>query len=130
MSKDLNNLTMIGRATADCKIKTVGTLTIGEFSIATNDIKKTASGYADEVSFFNCTIFGKLAENVGKYITKGKQIAIEGKLKQERWTQDGNNRSTVKIIVNNVQLLGSVTKAVDENFEEHTDEQFNDGAEF
>ncbi len=115
MAKDLNHLQMIGRATADCKIKTVGQLTIGEFSIAVNDIKKDG----EEVSFFNCTMFGKLAENVGKYVTKGKQIAIVGKLKQDRWEQDGQNRSNIKIIIQELQLLGggSSVKETEESFE-------------
>lgn len=108
-SRDTNVVILIGRAVADCESSYTGSgLAIGKFSIACNDIKKGTTGYTDEVSFFSCVMFGKIAENVGKYITKGKQVSIVGKLKQDKWVdnQTGQNRYAVKVIINQLQLLG------------------------
>lgn len=134
MAKDMNNLNIVGRLTADCKIKTVGTLTIGEFSIAVNDIVKRANGYEDEVSFFNVSIFGKLAENLSQYLLKGKRIGVTGKLKQNRWSdQAGNNQSRIIIIGNEIQLLeskGTTARETEEAFKREDGGHFNDGTEF
>ncbi len=109
MAKDMNHVFIIGRLTRDIELKyTTSGLAIGKMSIATNDIKKDAASgnYVDEVSFFNCTLFGKTAENVTKYVAKGHRVAIDGKLKQNRWTdQAGNNQQRVEIVVQNVQFL-------------------------
>ena len=58
------------------------------------------------MSFFDLALFGKRAEGLNQYLTKGQQVAVEGSLTQDRWEQDGNKRSKVKIIANNIQLLG------------------------
>ena len=87
--------------TKDAEVSYSGTGTaVCKFSIASN-------GYKDDVSYFNCVAFGKLAENLGKYLTKGKQVSIDGKLKQDRWQDsEGHNRSSVNIVAENIQLLG------------------------
>ncbi len=60
------------------------------------------------MSYFDSTIWGKNAENLKRYLTKGKQIGVQGYLKQERWKdkQTENNRSRVYIVADSVQLLG------------------------
>jgi len=63
------------------------------------------------VSFFDVTIWGKTAENLKPYLVKGKQIAVDGYLKQDRWQKDGQNFSKVNIVANSVQLLGGGTSA-------------------
>lgn len=131
MAKDLNVWNGIGRATRTAELKyTNAGLAIAKFGIAVN-------GWKDgDVSFFNCTMFGKLAENISKYITKGKQLGITAELKQNTWTDQTTqqNRSTVEFIVNNVQLLASpkgqvnnepedaMFKPVDENAENFSDD--------
>jgi single-strand DNA-binding protein len=108
MGRDLNHIDMIGRLTRDAEIKyTKANLCIANFAIAVNDMKKENNSWVDEVSFFDCTLFGKTAENIGKYLLRGKQVGIEGKLRQERWTNsEGEKRNRVKINVQTVQLLG------------------------
>jgi single-strand DNA-binding protein len=51
-------------------------------------------------------MFGRRGEAVQRYLTKGTQVAVQGELKQDRWEQDGNRRSKVQIIANDVQMLG------------------------
>ena len=70
-------------------------------SIAVND------GYGENksVSYFDVTYWGKPAEAIKSYLHKGKQIGIEGRLKQDRWEKDGRTNTRVYIIADNMQLL-------------------------
>lgn len=107
MANDLNKVVLIGRLTRDPELKQIGETTVGKFSLAVGSSYKKGNEKVDETSFFDCEIWGKLADVLGQYATKGKQIAIEGKLKQDTWdTQDGKKASKVKIRVENFQLLG------------------------
>ena len=106
--KDLNLVAVIGRLTRDSEMKFAGNnQAVCKFSVAVNRSRKNGDHWEDEASFFNITLFGKQGEAINKYLLKGTRVAIEGELKQERWEQDGIQRSTVGIIANNVQLLGS-----------------------
>ena len=104
---DLNRVLIIGRLTKDIELRysTTGTC-FGRFSIAVNRSRKTDEGYKDEANFFDCDIVGKTAESLSTYLRKGKQIAVDGELVQQRWQQDGINRSKVTVFVHQVQLLG------------------------
>lgn len=107
MANDLNKVVLIGRLTRDPELKQIGETTVGKFSLAVGSSYKKGNEKVDETSFFDCEVWGKLADVIGQYATKGKQIAIEGKLKQDTWdTQDGKKASKVKIRVENFQLLG------------------------
>jgi len=107
MANDTNTVMVIGRLTRDMELRySSGGMAIGSFSIAVNRRVKKGDGWADEASFFDCTAFGKTAENIITYMVKGKQIAVLGSLKQERWESDGQNRSKVVIIAEGIQLLG------------------------
>jgi single-strand DNA-binding protein len=61
------------------------------------------------VNYIDITLWGKQAESLSQYLAKGKQIAVDGKLKQERWTDrdTGNNRSKLGVVAFSIQLLGS-----------------------
>lgn len=109
---DINKVILVGRLTKDIGDLryTHEQMAIGEISIAVNRSRKVNDQWQDESSFFNCTIFGKAAENLKQYLKKGQQVAIEGSLKQERWEKDGQKFSKVSIQVSNVQLLGSGKK--------------------
>ena len=101
---DLNRIEIIGRLTRDPDAirYTQGGAAILNISIAVND------GYGEKkyTSFFDVVIFGKTAENVKPYLLKGKQVAIVGKLRQERWEKDGAKNSRVSITCEEIQLLG------------------------
>lgn len=109
---DVNHVILIGRCTRDATIKfTSGGMAIGSFSIAVNRRTKKGEQWVEEASFFDVSLFGKSAEGLAQYLTKGKQVAVEGELRQDRWEQDGQPRSKVTIAANNVQLLGGDKKA-------------------
>ena len=104
---DVNHVIIIGRLTKDIVLKySSGGMAIGSFSIAVNRRRKNGDQWVEEASFFDVSLFGKSAEGLAQYLLKGKQVAVEGELRQDRWEQDGQNRSKVYISASNVQLLG------------------------
>lgn len=107
---NINTVTLIGRLTRDIELKyTQNGFAIGAVSIAVDSSRKNANGGYDEVAnFFDVKILGKTAENLKPYLLKGKQIAVNGELQQERWTDQNTQqaRSRVLILANNVQLIG------------------------
>lgn len=108
MATDLNNVMLIGRLTKDPESKYLPSgMAVVEFSIANNYYMSNKG--SNEVNYFDVVAFGKMAETVAKYLTKGKQIAITGTLRQERWQDKDTNtaRSKVKIIMQSMQMLGA-----------------------
>jgi single-strand DNA-binding protein len=104
---DVNHVVLIGRLTRDAELKfTSGGMAVCRFSLAINRRRKNGDEWVDEANFFDVVLFGKSGESVSQYLTKGKQVAVEGELKQDRWEQDGQSRSKIEILANNVQLLG------------------------
>ena len=109
---DLNHVVLIGRLTQDLgnDERSFGYIGNGQaranVSIAVNRSKKSGEQWIDEVNYFNVTIWGKTAENLKPYLTKGKQICVEGHLKQDRWEKEGKKESRITIVADNVQLLG------------------------
>ena len=109
---DLNHVVLIGRLTQDLGAdeRSFGYAGNGQamanVSIAVNRSKKNGDQWVEETYFFNITIWGKTAENLKPYLTKGKQICVEGHLKQDRWEKDGQKQSRISIVADNVQLLG------------------------
>jgi len=106
--RDINVVVLVGRLTRDSELKyTKSGMPIARFSVAVNRSRKQDDQWVDETSFFEIDYWGKAAEAVNKYLTKGQQVAIEGELRQDRWEQDGQARSKVVINAANVRLLGS-----------------------
>ena len=104
---DTNVVVLVGRCTRDPELKySHGGMAILELSIAVNARKKKGDEWQDYASFFDVTYFGKAAEAVSRYIEKGKQVAVSGKLEQQRWEKDGAKRSKVVVLADSVQLLG------------------------
>lgn len=109
---DVNQLVLIGRLTQDLGAdeRSFGYVGNGQaranFSIAVNHSKKNGDEWVDEVDYFSITVWGKTAENLKPYLTKGKQVCIVGHLKQDRWEKDGQKQSRVSIVADSVQLLG------------------------
>ena len=104
---DVNHVVLIGRLTRDAELKyTSGGMAVCKFAIAVNRRRKQGEQWVDEASFFDIVLWGKSGESLNQYLVKGKQVAVEGELRQNRWEQDGQPRSKVEIMANNVQLLG------------------------
>lgn len=109
---DVNHVILIGRLTRDSELKyTSGGMAVCKFAIAVNRRKKSGEQWIEEASFFDIVLWGRSGETLNQYLVKGKQVAIEGELHQNRWEQDGQSRSKIEIMANNVQLLGGNTGA-------------------
>ncbi len=107
MANDINLVTLVGRLTREAELKyTNSGLAVCKFSLAVNRRKRSGEQWTDEVSYFDVVLWGKQGEAIQQYLGKGKQIAVSGELRQNRWEQDGQSRSKVEIVASNVQLLG------------------------
>ena len=102
MANDTNQVVLIGRLVRDAETAYANSgMAIAKFSLAVGEKYKDK----ENTSFFNCVLFGKTAENLITYLTKGKQVCVVGKLKQDRWEKDGAKKSSVSIVVNSLQFL-------------------------
>jgi single-strand DNA-binding protein len=105
---DINHVVLVGRLTRNAELKyTNNGSAVSKFGIAINQRKKKDDQWVDEAHFFDIVLWGKTAESLNQYLVKGKQVGIEGQLRQDRWEQDGQARSKVEIVATNVMLLGS-----------------------
>jgi len=107
MAADINHVVLVGRLTRDAELKyTNSGLQICSFSIANNYRKKQGDNWVEEANFFNCFMMGRRAEALHRYLTKGTQVGIEGALRFSKWESDGQPRSKVEVMVNEIQLFG------------------------
>jgi single-strand DNA-binding protein len=104
---DINHVVLVGRLTRDAELKyTAGGQAVCKFSVAVNRRKKSGEQWVDEANFFDIVLWGRQGEALNQYLVKGKLVGVDGELRQDRWEQDGQNRSKVEIVANNLQLLG------------------------
>ena len=104
---DVNHVILIGRLTRDAELKyTSGGMAVCKFAIAVNKRRKQGEQWVDEANYFDIVLWGRSGETLNQYLVKGKQVAVEGELHQNRWEQDGQARSKIEINATNCQLLG------------------------
>jgi single-strand DNA-binding protein len=105
---DLAVAVIVGRLTRDAELKyTNSGQAVCHFSVATSSRRKKGDQWLEESSFWDVDLWGKAGESINQYLTKGKLVAVEGSMRQDRWEQDGQTRSKIQITANTVQLLGS-----------------------
>ncbi|ABJ75798.1 MULTISPECIES: single-stranded DNA-binding protein [Leptospira] len=108
MANDINRVTLVGRLTRDPEFKSINGTSLVNFSLANGRTYVSNGEKREESHFFDCEVWGKPADIIQQYCKKGKQIAIEGRLKQDTWeTPEGKKASRIRIVVENFQLLGS-----------------------
>jgi single-strand DNA-binding protein len=108
---DINRTVLVGRLTRDAKLAyTAKGKAVSKFSIAVNRRVSNGETWKDEPSFFEIVLWGSQAERLNQYLVKGKMVGIDGELRQERWTQDGQNRSKVEVVASSVQLMGGQSR--------------------
>lgn len=115
MSNDLNQCNFIGRVGKDPEIKYManGTAVAG-LSIACGESwkDKNTGEKVEKTEWINLTAFGKLAEIIGEYVKKGSKLYVSGKFKTDKYqAQDGTDRYSTKVIINNMQMLDSKPQA-------------------
>jgi len=106
---NVNIVVLAGHLTDDPDLQyTKGGTAYSNFSVAVNRYWQKDGERQERVSFFDVTAWGNVAENVATYLGKGSPALIKGRLKQDRWEDDnGNNRSKVGVVAQNIQFLGS-----------------------
>lgn len=78
------------------------------FSVAVNDRVKGEDGqWTDRPNWIDCTMFGARAKSVSRFLSKGSKVAIEGKLRWSQWERDGQKRSKIEVIVDEIELMAS-----------------------
>lgn len=109
----INSVCITGNLTRDVEIRaTPGGVTIASFTVAVNERHKDPSTgkWEDKPNFIDMTLFGKRAESVSDYLSKGTYVAVTGRLHQNRWEKDGQKRSKVEVVVDNLHFQSSDQK--------------------
>lgn len=102
-----NRVVLVGNLTRDVELRfTPQGTAVTDITLAVNERVKRNDQWTEEVNFFDVTLWGRTAEVAGEYLGKGSSILIEGRLKLDRWEQDGQKRSKIKIIGEKMQMLG------------------------
>jgi len=110
MAGSLNKVFLMGNLTRDVEIRhTPQNTAVGSFAIAVNRKYRTQDGQSrEEVTFVDCDAWGRTAEVMAQYLKKGRPVLVEGRLKLDQWQdQQGNNRSKLKVVVENFQFVDS-----------------------
>ena len=109
-ASNINRVLVTGNLTKDPELRSTPSGTsICKLRIAVNSRRKDASGqWVDKPNYFNVTVWGAQGENCAQYLSKGRPVAVQGRLDWREWeSQDGSKRQAVEIIAESVQFLGS-----------------------
>lgn len=113
----INKVIVSGNLTRDAELKSLPNGTdVLEFGIAVNERRKNQTGeWEDSPNYFDCSLYGKRAEGLSRYMVKGRKVAIEGKLQWRQWEKDGERRSKVSIVANEIDLMDNGKNVQNEN---------------
>jgi single-strand DNA-binding protein len=108
---NINRVIITGNLTRDPELRSTGSgMSVCGLRVACNTRRKDNSTgeWVDKPNYFDVTIFGRQGENAAQYLSKGRPVAIDGRLEWREWQdQAGNKRQSIDIIADNVQFLGS-----------------------
>jgi single-strand DNA-binding protein len=106
----INRVNLTGNLTRDAELKqTAGGTAILKIRLAVNDRRKNAQTgqWEDAPNYVDVTVFGARAEALSRFLSKGKQIAVDGKLRWREWeSQAGEKRSALEVVADDIELLG------------------------
>lgn len=123
MARSLNQVTLMGNLTRDPELRQTPTgQNVTSFSLALNRSYKDQSGEWKEVTdYVDIVCWGPLAERVAQYLSKGRRCLVQGRLQSRSWEQEGQKRSKVEVLANDVTFLDS--RGASENETSSTGEQ-------
>ena len=104
----INHVSIVGNLTRDPELRsTAGGTAVMSFGIAVNDYRKNqqTGEWEDYPNFIDCTMFGARAQSVSRFLSKGSKVAIEGKLRWSQWERDGQKRSKIEVIVDEIEFM-------------------------
>jgi single-strand DNA-binding protein len=111
---NINRVVLTGNLTRDPELRSTGSGTsVCSLRVACNTRRRSASGdWEDKPNFFDVTVWGAQGENCSRFLSKGRPVAIDGRLEWREWEdKEGNKRQNVEIIAESVQFLGSRDEA-------------------
>ena len=106
----INRVIVSGNLTRDPELRsTAGGLAVLGFGVAVNDRRKNqqTGEWEDYPNFIDCTMFGARAEALSRYLNKGTKVSIEGKLRWSQWEREGQKRSKIEVIVDELEFMSS-----------------------
>ena len=104
----INKVLISGNLTRDPELRNTSSgMPVLGFGIAVNDRRRNSQTgeWEDVPNFIDCTMFGSRAEAISRYLSKGTKIAIEGKLRWSQWERDGQKRSKIEVIVDEIEFM-------------------------
>ena len=104
----INKVVISGNLTRDPELRqTANGFPVLGFGVAVNDRRRNqqTGEWEDYPNFIDCTMFGTRAESVAKFLTKGSKVAIEGKLRWSLWERDGQKRSKIEVVVDEIEFM-------------------------
>lgn len=109
----INRVTISGNLTRDLELRSTSSgMPIASFGIAVNDRRKNQNGeWEDYPNFIDCVMFGARAESISRFVSKGTKVAIEGKLRYSQWEKDGQKRSKLEVIVDEIDIMSRSEQA-------------------
>lgn len=115
----INRVIVSGNLTRDPELRqTTSGMPVMGFGIAVNDRRKNpqTGEWEDYPNFIDCTLFGARAESVVRFLTKGSKVAIEGKLRWSQWERDGQKRSKIEIIVDEIEFMSMRNEETEQTY--------------
>ena len=108
MARGVNKCFLIGHLGKDPELRyTQGGTAVANFSLATTESRKDGDSYTEFTEWHNIVVFSKTAENAAKYLAKGSQCYVEGRIQTRKWQdKSGNDRWSTEIVGFNIQFLG------------------------
>ncbi|MDR3307597.1 MAG: single-stranded DNA-binding protein [Coriobacteriales bacterium] len=106
----INKVLISGNLTRDPELRsTASGMPVLGLGVAVNDRRKNQSTgeWEDYPNFIDCTMFGTRAESVSRFLSKGAKVAIEGKLRWSQWEREGQKRSKIEVIVDEIEFLSA-----------------------
>ena len=106
----INRVIISGNLTRDPELRsTAGGMPVLGFGVAVNDRRKNqqTGEWEDYPNFIDCTMFGARAESLSRFLSKGTKVAIEGKLRWSQWEREGQKRSKIEVIVDELEFMSS-----------------------
>lgn len=113
----INRVIISGNLTRDPELRqTQSGMPVLGLGVAVNDRRKnqTTGEWEDYPNFIDCTMFGSRAEALSRYLSKGTKVAIEGKLRWSQWERDGQKRSKIEVIVDELEFMSSRNSSQDQ----------------
>ena len=114
MARGIAHVTLVGNLTRDPELRqTPNGTSVCQLGVAVNSSYKDSSGqWVEKPNFFDVVVWGAQGENCAKYLSKGRQVAVNGRLDQRSWeAQDGSKRSKVEVVADTVMFIGGQGEA-------------------